>query len=425
MTSVRSRDLLFITSRYPHGHGETFINEEVAHLRRNWDRVIFAPTTVLGELRCVPGVWIDYGLSASIHRLRKNPLLLAGLALRCGLVWRELCQVANGRRSGGLREWAGRSLLLLATARWLRRRSAPSLVYCYWLDARPAAAAMAMRPRNGIGIPVISRAHGWDVYGVDLSGRPGCYQQLALRSVARCLVVSQRGRDHLASILRSGSRVPRVARLGVSAARRSRATPAPVEGQALRLVSCSNLYPVKRVDRIVQIVAALAGQWPGGVQWDHYGDGYWRPDIEAMVRGDARVCSDVCRFHGQLQHSEVLAGLDNGGYHIFINQSSSEGVPVSMMEAFARGVPAVAPAVGGIGELLDSGCGILHGPGEDPETVAECLLASLRQGDWMAWSSRAKAVWFQDYNADRQFADFAAEWARKSYGTAGRPVPPC
>ncbi|HET9461553.1 MAG TPA: glycosyltransferase, partial [Gaiellaceae bacterium] len=53
--------------------------------------------------------------------------------------------------------------------------------------------------------------------------------------------------------------------------------------------------------------------------------------------------------------------------------SAREGAPVCLMEAAACGVPAVAPAVGGVAELIEHGStGFVTRPG-DPEGLAEAL----------------------------------------------------
>jgi glycosyltransferase involved in cell wall biosynthesis len=63
---------------------------------------------------------------------------------------------------------------------------------------------------------------------------------------------------------------------------------------------------------------------------------------------------------------------------VFVMSSRMEGLPVVLMEAFAQGVPCIAPAVGGIGELVRDENGWLFPVGEH-RALASCLLAAQRE----------------------------------------------
>jgi glycosyltransferase involved in cell wall biosynthesis len=81
---------------------------------------------------------------------------------------------------------------------------------------------------------------------------------------------------------------------------------------------------------------------------------------------------NVVRFRGHVPHSKLLEWLAGGKIDIVVLPSDSEGVPVSLIEALAYGVPAVASDVGGVGELLGGGCGELVPP-RDPTALANAV----------------------------------------------------
>jgi glycosyltransferase involved in cell wall biosynthesis len=76
-------------------------------------------------------------------------------------------------------------------------------------------------------------------------------------------------------------------------------------------------------------------------------------------------------LRGAIPASEVAKTLAAESFDLFINTSISEGVPVSVMEAFAAGIPAYATDVGGTREIVDDSVGKLM-----PSTIDETSLAS-------------------------------------------------
>ena len=57
---------------------------------------------------------------------------------------------------------------------------------------------------------------------------------------------------------------------------------------------------------------------------------------------------------------------------LYVLASHHEGLPVTVMEALALGVPVVAPAVGGLPEVVDERSGILVSP-DDPAALADAI----------------------------------------------------
>jgi glycosyltransferase involved in cell wall biosynthesis len=123
------------------------------------------------------------------------------------------------------------------------------------------------------------------------------------------------------------------------------------------------------------LVRALGRLEPASFEAVIVGEGPDRPLLEDEIRGLG--LTDRVRLAGE-RHDipELLAASD-----IFALASSSEGMPVSVLEAMAAGLPVVASRVGGLPEQVVHGeTGVLAAPG-DPEDLAEALARLVADGE--------------------------------------------
>lgn len=140
---------------------------------------------------------------------------------------------------------------------------------------------------------------------------------------------------------------------------------APVIGTVGRLAE------IKRQDLLIRAFAKLVAQMPAA----HLllvGEGPLRNDLEHLAAGLG--VSGRVRFAGYREDRERLYHAMN----VFTLTSRSEGMPLSVLEAWAAGVPVVAACVGGLPELIDDDVtGVLVG-GADPQQWASELRGMLR-----------------------------------------------
>jgi glycosyltransferase involved in cell wall biosynthesis len=71
--------------------------------------------------------------------------------------------------------------------------------------------------------------------------------------------------------------------------------------------------------------------------------------------------------------SAVPRFYSNNPVDLFLNVSESEGIPVSIMEAMAAGIPVIATDVGGSAEIVDDSVGTIV----PADTTAESLAKSI------------------------------------------------
>ncbi|QDV06791.1 Alpha-monoglucosyldiacylglycerol synthase [Planctomycetes bacterium Poly30] len=119
---------------------------------------------------------------------------------------------------------------------------------------------------------------------------------------------------------------------------------APVIGVIGRLAG------VKRTVLAVEVFGAVAAEFPEA-RLLIAGDGGERPRVEARI---AQLPPDMAR------RVHLLGALDNvvpvhEAIDVLLSTSSSEGMPVAMIEAAAAARPVVSTAVGGVPELVQNG----------------------------------------------------------------------
>jgi len=196
-----------------------------------------------------------------------------------------------------------------------------------------------------------------------------------------------------------------VARLGV---RDPKFLSRPWDDHVIRILSCSHMGAVKRLDLMLKSVVALAERVYGRtVEWMHIGDGPLRGSIEDAAQ-KVRLPNFTFRFFGCLPNNEVYEIFRKIPVDVFVNTSQHEGIPVAIMEAMSCGTPVVATAVGGTPEIVNSENGMLLPAEPAPEEIAAALHRILFNRDFMMQlRENSRKTWMEKYNADKNYKKFA------------------
>ncbi len=97
------------------------------------------------------------------------------------------------------------------------------------------------------------------------------------------------------------------------------------------------------------------------------GEGPERAQLESLVNDSG--LSDWVHFHGYLPKNELAKLLRRSS--AFLLTSLWESQPVVILEALTCGLPVVAPAVGGIPEVITAECGLLFQPGDVEDLISK------------------------------------------------------
>jgi glycosyltransferase involved in cell wall biosynthesis len=114
------------------------------------------------------------------------------------------------------------------------------------------------------------------------------------------------------------------------------------------VVGCvANLKPGKGHEGLLEVASALQDRHPE-LRYVLIGDGPTRAGIEDGIR--ARRLERIVIMHGADPNARALLA----GFDIAIQTSDTESLPNAVMEAAAAGLPIIATAVGGTGEIITS-----------------------------------------------------------------------
>jgi glycosyltransferase involved in cell wall biosynthesis len=145
------------------------------------------------------------------------------------------------------------------------------------------------------------------------------------------------------------------------------APPAIPDSVGPHLVAIGRMAPQKGFALLIEAMALAASELPE-LTLTLVGDGPLRAPLQAAVT--ARGLDGVVHFAGWQDEAGVRAAL--AASHALILPSFAEGLPVVVMEAFADARPAIATAIAGVPELVNSRSGWLV-PAGDVLAVAAAI----------------------------------------------------
>lgn len=142
----------------------------------------------------------------------------------------------------------------------------------------------------------------------------------------------------------------------------------PERGGPARIMALGRLSPEKGFAVLVEALGILRAK---GIEAELriVGDGPMRASLSAQAR--AFGLDDAVTLAGELPPGEVRREL--AASDVFCMASFSEGLPISIMEAMAIGVPVVTTWIAGIPELARDGETALTAPPADATALAEAI----------------------------------------------------
>jgi glycosyltransferase involved in cell wall biosynthesis len=359
-----AKRLLIVTSRFPFGNAESFLDAELAELATHFERIAVLPVrTARAPRRALPPrvetlAWPAFDLDLA----RRAAWELVRTPRAAAVVF----DVLRSRDPGRVKNVAV-IVKALALARWIVENGFDH-VHAYWLST-PATVAMIAARVARVGWS--ATAHRWDIYERNAF-------DVKARSAQFVRAISARGaRDVRERMPQLAERVVHL-RLG---------TNVPAAGAIVRtvrepfeIVCPAALVPVKGHEHLLDAIALLRARGVP-VRCTIAGDGPLREALEAQ--SERLGIGAAVRFAGFVPQPLLIEQYRSGAYRAVVLASRAdgptamEGVPCALIEAMACGVPVVATDSGSVGELIDAQRGWLV-PASSADDLASALLELYR-----------------------------------------------
>ena len=130
------------------------------------------------------------------------------------------------------------------------------------------------------------------------------------------------------------------------------------------------------------------------------GDGPLRETLESEAA--ARNLSNIT-FAGWRSRGEILSAMKSAS--LLITPSLwYEGFPMTILEAFACGIPVICSRLGGLREIVEDGCTGLHfNPGDAEDLAAKLDLLWTQPSQLIAMGRAAREEYKRSYTAERNY----------------------
>jgi colanic acid/amylovoran biosynthesis glycosyltransferase len=378
---------------------EPYVTEEILELRRRGVMVMpcsarHSSTALDSELKAIA--------AETLHLQPLRLKLLIYAALTCVLKFRMLKDFVHRALLQGGEPFTRRMRTLLHT--WL------GVYYALLIEGSGAqhihvhhgyfASWVAMVAARILGIEFSLTLHG-----SDLLLHPA-YLDTKLKHCKFCVTVSEFNRRHILE------RYPEihpdkiiVRRMGVDLGTNNLSAPQPrCENRRLNMLAVGRLHPVKDHAFLVRACCLLKNcNFPFTCLIA--GEGPERASLELLIRHlDLR---DEIRLTGHLSRLQLDAYY--AAADLVVLTSRSEGIPLVLMEAMARGKPVLAPAITGIPELVvDGKNGFLYPPGSLEGFVARVDVVHRSESTLGPLGRAARQHVTQHFNREENLAGFCS-----------------
>jgi glycosyltransferase involved in cell wall biosynthesis len=359
------KTLVLVTSQFPFGTGESFIGTEFPILSQSFDKILIIAQNIHGEKTR------DTSGNVSVYRYNPSTSLVGFLYLPVLFLNNLQTIFTLIKEETGFRKTLGDHLTIKNLSNLLKKIikavqlrdfirdtilkediNTSIIFYSYWLKTGAHAIAM-LKYADSIKI---ARAHGSDIYEEKTASGYLPLLRFSALNLDAIFFISRHGKEYLEKKIKMVRPNFSVSYLGVN--KTDSEIIKPDISDKYVIISCSNIVKLKRIELLIYALSEVKSV--KDIEWRHFGDGILRNELEELAQERlGSLKGKSYRFMGHYPNEELLKYYSRNRIDLFINTSSTEGVPVSIMEAQSFGIPVIATNTGGVKEIVSAGSGSL------------------------------------------------------------------
>ena len=381
----------YLVSEFPK-LSETFVRDEIKeHLEHHLDVIVISlrqarQDALSNEEGRIAGISVEnvFAKHRWAHLLEQIRLVTLSLAT-IPAVWR----VVVGRGYGKLSERV--SILALAyRLRQIEARRRLDVLHCHF--GRQGRYAAILRQIGLLQAKIVTTFHGFDISSTVVSRGRDHYDVL-FKHGDLFLPISEYWARGLRELGCDPKRII-VHHMGVDCTTNGYNARRPGSNDTIRLISIGRFVEKKGHQYTLRALAVLRARRPDlPISFDLIGDGPLKSQM--IAEAGALGLDEVVTFHGALEHSDTLALLNRASIFVLPSVTSAdgdmEGIPVSLMEAMARGMPVISTYHSGIPELVEDGQSGLLVPERDTNALALAMEQMIDGApDWTRYGMAAR-----------------------------------
>lgn len=400
-----AKRLFMITKNFPYGSGESFIESEIQVAAKKFEEIIILvyranlkekERTVPKNVKVIP-----------LCDLSKYKKICFYIKLIPSLFSKELREELKKHKT----MFEKRRSLSFHLETLLKEHQAvlkirdvfqqeELIIYSYWFSDTAYLAYRLLKQFDLLGKKIfVSRAHGYDLYRERNNGEEFPFRMQIFENMSKVYTCSEQGEKYLQKEYPQFHSKIEKKYLGVMI------TPNIVgkkkKKNEFHIVTCSNIIPLKRVIRLAEALKMIQEQNPEiakQIQWTCFGSGASEDELKEFCH--KYLSSIKIQFRGNVKNEEVLRFYETTNVDLFVNLSTTEGLPVSIMEAMAHKIPAIATEVGGTPEIvIDGKNGVLLSSDFSNEQLVNAI----------------KKIYFLDVKNKEKMNENAYETSRKKF----------
>lgn len=400
------RYLILLNRRFPYKYGEAFLENEIDEISSFFDMIIILPSDmtpndpITRKIKS-PNVSSVVFENQSL-RFRKMQYAFMGLPLiRFGSGKKVKQCLFDAYFNAACKSQYKKIAKILDEYHF--GKDDEVILYSYWLYiSAKVAVDLKQRYKDVTNIKCVSRAHAFDIYENKRYLPEREYTLSGLDGIYPC---SDNGTNYLQEKYPLYRGKIKTSYLGTY----DKGFAQQMKSDTFSIVSCSRIAPEKRLELIIDSLELLK-DCGVSLEWTHFGGGDTFEEIKK--RAEEKLGFMKVNLKGSVLNLEILKSYENKYYNMFINTSSAEGLPVSIMEACSFGLPVIATDVGGTSEIvLDGTVGFLLEANPTPQTVADTILKMIQMDPeaYAVMRKNARTHWEENFEAKKNYREFSEQ----------------